>query len=145
MKTGTLKRKPGSGRKKTSDHEDRVLTRLSVTDRFKNAEDVRSEFCQSEGDEINTRRRLKKANFMASEKKCLIPKMLQKRIKCAKIHESWTVHDRSNAFFLTNQKNPCGSDGMSYKRFKFTERSGKKDSNGLGILFLLWSWRSGKG
>jgi len=88
--TGSTGRVKGSGQNKiTTPAEDRLITRISVRDRFKTAEDVRREFNAGRESRISTRsvrRRLAEGGLCArrpSKKPYLTQRMRIKRVERA--------------------------------------------------------------
>lgn len=128
--TASTERKKGSGRrKKTSPAEDRMIKRMCIQDRFKSSADIRKEFLDATGVEIDSstvRRRLINAGFVGrhpAKKPFLNEKMRQKRYRWAKTHENWTVEHWKNVIFSDESKfNLFGSDGIHHVRRRSGER-----------------------
>ncbi|XP_054745606.1 transposable element Tcb2 transposase [Anastrepha obliqua] len=109
--------------------EDRMIKRMCIQDRFKSSADIRKEFLDATGVEIDSstvRRRLINAGFVGrhpAKKPFLNEKMRQKRYRWAKTHENWTVEHWKNVIFSDESKfNLFGSDGIHHVRRRSGER-----------------------
>lgn len=128
--TGDIARKKGSGAsRKTSAADDRLLTRMSLRDRFKTAVDLRAEFVAGGGNPVGVhtiRSRLREAGLVArrpAKKPLLTTKMKTARLEWAKKYVKWTEIDWRKVLFSDESKfNLFGSDGIQYVRRRTGER-----------------------
>jgi len=153
LTTGSTGRVKGSGRNKiTTPAEDRLITRISVRDRFKTAEDVRREFNAGRESRISTRsvrRRLAEGGLCArrpAKKPYLTQRMRIKRVERAKKYKNWTVEDLRRVILSVESKfNLFSSEGMAHGLLRPGERySGEcmvpKTRNSASRI--VWGWFS---
>lgn len=121
---GTVERKRGSGRrKKTTAGDDRVLRRLSMTNRRLTSTALRSEWVTHTRVEVSARtvrRRLFNMGLKAyrpRKKPLLTVAMRKNRLAWSKEHAVWTLDDWKKVIFSDESKfNIHGSDGIKYVR-----------------------------
>jgi len=127
---GSTGRVKGSGRNKiTTPAEDRLITRISLRDRLKTAEDFRREFNGGRESRISTRsvrRRLAGGGLCASrpaKKPYLTQRMRIKRVEWTKKYKNWTIADCKRVILSVESKfNLFSSEGMAHSLLRPGER-----------------------
>ena len=113
-----------SGRpKKTSDHQDRLIVRLSKLDPSLTSQDIQKKMVEMYGialSQSTTKNRLRVAGLFGrrpSKKPFVNKKNRAARLAFAKAHVNWTVADWKKVVFSDESKfNLFGSDGANYVR-----------------------------
>ena len=146
-----------NGRKKIfTTRDQRIISRLIMTNKAKSAHDVKKQLNNAQGTVVSTRtvqRELKRIGFKAKKKikkPLLTPKHRKQRLEFAKKYENWTLAEWSKVIWTDESKiNLIGSDGIRYVWKKAGEGISDRDfiptvKYGGGKL-LFWGCFSSSG